>query len=172
MDRMVRVVEHVEAIGGEGEFEQTSGEIGSGVTHGEEAATGQLESPQDPTHVQDDFPGDDHDRSRNDEDKDGQRPVYSLIKVYEKKGSCEVPECPIMWHVEISDKQSPTEFVYGGFLGLGSMTIVSAQPLKAPGKYELIVSKSTQLGSESIEGYYRFDIDEEGALIHSDERHP
>ncbi|MCC6219906.1 MAG: hypothetical protein IT291_01555 [Deltaproteobacteria bacterium] len=99
-----------------------------------------------------------------DPDKADQRPVYTSIKVYEEKGSCEVPYCPLMWHVEVSKFQSPTHIVYGGFPGLGSSTIQSAYPLNKEGHYSLVVSEEGFNGSDSVQGYLPFEITNEGKI--------
>ena len=105
-----------------------------------------------------------------DDGNEDQRPVYSHIKVYERDKPCSIPYCPLVWHTEISEHQSPTYITYGGFHGLGSMTLRSAHPLKENSEYSVVVSTVGNRGGEYIEGKYDFTVAEDGEILKKKEK--
>lgn len=97
-------------------------------------------------------------------DLGGQLPKYAQIRVYELTGDCSLPNCPIVWDVVVPEEHSPTEFVYGGFPGFGSQTVISAQPLKPNQRYLLMTLRS-DFGDRAGAGEFYFRVTSEGEVV-------
>ncbi len=94
----------------------------------------------------------------------GQRPRYSELKVHELTEACQLTDCPVVWDVVVAEEHSPTEFVYGGFPGFGSQTIVSARELKSNQRYLLVAYPAEQKDRSGF-GTYHFRITNDGLVV-------
>ena len=99
-----------------------------------------------------------------DSSRGGQLPKFAQIRVYELSRGCELPNCPIVWDVIVPEDHSPTEFVYGGFPGFGSQTVISAQPLQPDRRY-LLVTLPSQFGQRTGGGEFHFRVTTEGEVL-------
>ena len=99
-----------------------------------------------------------------DASRSGQLPKFAQIRVYEMSKGCQLPNCPIVWDVVVPEDHSPTEFVYGGFPGFGSQTVISAQPLQPDRRY-LLMTLPSQFGDRSGGGEFHFRVSSEGEVI-------
>lgn len=98
-----------------------------------------------------------------DYNEEGARPVYSRLNVYRVENRCEVPNCPLVWSAEVSDKWSPTKFYYGRDFGLGTLSLVNAQELEPNNTYEMIFLKNP-LAENDVAGRYVFVVAEDGSV--------
>ena len=101
--------------------------------------------------------------ARNDS-ASGDLPSFAQIRVYELTGDCKLPDCPIVWDVVVSEKHAPNEFVYGGFPGFGSQTVIPAKPL-VPQKRYLLVTVPDVYGTPDGHGSYHFRVTPEGRVV-------
>ncbi|MCB0322855.1 MAG: hypothetical protein KDD69_04755, partial [Bdellovibrionales bacterium] len=90
-------------------------------------------------------------------------PSYSQIRVYRLVDTCEVPNCPLMWHVVVSGDRSPREIIYGGLPSFGAMTIVAPHDLQRGARYELRLDRAENTPVTG-EGAVRFEVDDEGKI--------
>ncbi len=96
--------------------------------------------------------------------RSGQLPKFAQIRVYELTKDCTLPNCPIVWDVVVPEDHSPTEFVYGGFPGFGSQTVISAQPLQPDRRY-LLMTLPSEFGVQSGGGDFYFRVTPEGEVL-------
>ena len=99
-----------------------------------------------------------------DSSRSGQLPRFAQIRVYQMDKGCALPNCPIIWDVVVPEDHSPTEFVYGGFPGFGSQTVISAQPLE-PNRRYLLVTLPSQFGDRTGAGEFYFRVTAEGEVL-------
>lgn len=97
-----------------------------------------------------------------DQNARGGLPTFSQIRVYELNDDCILDTCPVVWDVTVAEDHSPNEFVYGGFPGFGSQTIVSAKELRKNQRYLLVTVPTT---AKTGRGEFRFRISPQGDVI-------
>ena len=90
-------------------------------------------------------------------------PSYSQVRVFELKDDCRIPECPVIWHLVVSDTSSPKKLTFGAFPSFGSQTIVTAGKLKPGRTYLIHLGQSENIGSKEF-GSMKFVIEDTGIL--------
>lgn len=95
---------------------------------------------------------------------DRSAPSYSRLKVYEVSDGCSIPNCPLMWNVEVSPRQSPDIFHYGKPMGLGTITLTPAKPLVTERDYKVVLVESEYYPTD-FEGELNFRVSPDGQIV-------
>ena len=95
--------------------------------------------------------------------KAGQVADYSQVKIFDKTEGCVVPNCPLVWHINVA-AGSPAEIAYGAFPGFGSMTLVSPRQLKKNHSYIMVVDEYSDKPQKN-KGALSFYVNEDGRVL-------
>ena len=91
----------------------------------------------------------------SDASKEGQKPVYSRLRVFDVTDGCLPPKCPLLWHVVTRPESSPEGVTYGALPGFGTLTVDPPHDLQEGRTYELIVDQPKGTPSRQV-GTIRF----------------